>query len=314
LSINRIAKQRGLTLVELMVAMVLGLFLMIGAMSVFTQGRQHYQSAGIVARLQENIRFAFDVLENDIRLAGFWGQHNIGANTNVSGVAVVCGPNIVTAWALDTLNPVQATNNMPDGSNQNVVPNCSAFGDGVIPNTDVLVVRHASGQPQAFTNGRVQIQSDLGKAMTFSDGALPLGFVANESTTHDVVVNAWYLSAGSNTLDDVPSLRRRTLINSTMVDEEVIAGVENMQIQFGVDTDNDGSIERFVDPDNAVVAGNQVLSVRIWLLMRSEYTERGFTDGKTYVLPDAVLADFVPNDNFRRMQASKTIMLRNTRG
>ena len=311
---NRIAKQRGLTLVELMVAMVLGLFLMLGAMSVYTQGRQQYQSAGVVARLQENARFAFDVLETDIRLAGFWGRYNIGANSNALGVAVVCGANNVTAWALDTTNPVQATNNVPIDSNGNVVPNCSAFGDGVIPNTDVLVVRHASGQPQALTNGRVQIQSDLGKAQTFSDGVLPVGFVATESTTHDAVVNAWYLSAGSNTLNDVPSLRRRTLINTTMVDEEVIAGVENMQIQFGVDTDNDGSIERFVDPDNGVVAGNQVLSVRVWLLMRSEYTERGFTDGKTYVLPDAVLADFVPNDNFRRMQSSKTIMLRNIRG
>jgi type IV pilus assembly protein PilW len=314
LIINRLAKQRGLTLVELMVAMVLGLFLMVGAMSVYTQGRQQYQSAGSVARLQENVRFAFDVLETDILLAGFWGQHNIGTNTNVSGVAVVCGANNVTAWALDTENPVQGTNNVPDSSNENVMPNCSAFGDGVIPNTDVLVVRHASGQSQAFTNGRIQIQSDLGKSQTFSDGALPFGFDAIESTTHDAVVNAWYLSADSSTLDDVPSLRRRTLINTTMVDEEVIAGVENMQIQFGVDTDNDGVIERFVDPDNDVVAGNRILSVRIWLLMRSEYTERGFTDGKTYVLPDAVLADFVPNDNFRRMQASKTIMLRNIKG
>ena len=69
---NRIAKQRGLTLVELMVAMVLGLFLMLGVMSVYTQGRQQYQSAGVVARLQENTRFAFDVLETDIRLAGFF--------------------------------------------------------------------------------------------------------------------------------------------------------------------------------------------------------------------------------------------------
>ena len=139
---NRIAKQRGMTLVELMVSMVLGLFLMIGATSVYTQGRQNYQSTEIVARIQENIRFAFEVLEADIRLSGFWGQHNIGSSTTVSGVVVLCDGNNVTAWALAPTNPVQATNNVPAASNANVGPNCSAFGDGVVPNTDVLVVRH----------------------------------------------------------------------------------------------------------------------------------------------------------------------------
>jgi len=52
--------------------------------------------------------------------------------------------------------------------------------------------------------------------------------------------------------------------------------------------------------------------VRIWMLIRSTDTERGFTDGSTYTPLDDGLPDIQPGDGFRRMQVSKTIFLRNS--
>ncbi len=68
--------QSGMTLIELMVSMLIGLFLVLGAVTVYNQGRQNYTVNEGVARLQENLRFALDVFEPDIRLAGFWGMHS----------------------------------------------------------------------------------------------------------------------------------------------------------------------------------------------------------------------------------------------
>ena len=63
----------GLTLIELMVALAIGAFLMLGAITVFMQGRTTFRVTESVARLQENGRFALDRLEPDIRMAHYWG-------------------------------------------------------------------------------------------------------------------------------------------------------------------------------------------------------------------------------------------------
>ena len=69
-------RQIGVSLIELMVAMVIGLFLILGAVTVFSQSRSTYRTAESVARLQEIGRLAMDVVETDVRMANFWGLHN----------------------------------------------------------------------------------------------------------------------------------------------------------------------------------------------------------------------------------------------
>ena len=62
-------------------------------------------------------------------------------------------------------------------------------------------------------------------------------------------------------------------------DDEVMSGVEDFQVQFGVDTDGngaaDGAVNMYVDPDNPVLAqpGMRVRSVRVWMLVRNESTK-----------------------------------------
>ena len=59
--------------------------------------------------------------------------------------------------------------------------------------------------------------------------------------------------------DAIPSLRRKTLINGGVIeDQEMITGVENLQVQFGLDTNGDGTVERYVDPDSPTVTPGAV--------------------------------------------------------
>src|SRR3970040_1032548 len=80
-------KQYGMTLIELMVALAIGAFLMIGAITVFMQSRTTFRVTESLARMQENARFALDLLETDVRMAHYWGL-----NTITSTVANRAGP------------------------------------------------------------------------------------------------------------------------------------------------------------------------------------------------------------------------------
>jgi type IV pilus assembly protein PilW len=65
------AKQRGLSLVELMISMTIGLFLIAAIASLFVGSKQAYRTGDNLSRLQENGRFAIDLLGRNIRVAGY---------------------------------------------------------------------------------------------------------------------------------------------------------------------------------------------------------------------------------------------------
>ena len=66
----------GLSLVELMVALVISLVLMLGVVQVFIASQTASRLSEGASRVQENARFALDFLERDIRMAGHMGCVN----------------------------------------------------------------------------------------------------------------------------------------------------------------------------------------------------------------------------------------------
>ncbi len=122
----------------------------------------------------------------------------------------------------------------------------------------------------------------------------------------------------------MPTLRRHRLVGGgvggpTIIDEEVAPGVENIQLQLGIDVDEDNTVDRYVNPGDPIydpaavgfIPGARVITARIWMIVRGIDIEMGVQDQNDYRPGDVVLG--VPADNFRRMQVSKTILLRNAR-
>ncbi|NIM27176.1 MAG: prepilin-type N-terminal cleavage/methylation domain-containing protein [Gammaproteobacteria bacterium] len=70
---NRLNRERGLSLVELMVAITIGAILLGGAVTLFINNRDTYNTATQMARLQETARYALDMIVKDIRMAGYFG-------------------------------------------------------------------------------------------------------------------------------------------------------------------------------------------------------------------------------------------------
>jgi type IV pilus assembly protein PilW len=297
-----------MSLVELMVALTIGTILIIGAVSVYMQSRSSYRVNEAVARLQENGRFALDTLEPDVRLARYWGQTSRTGfiegragplDANAFAGDDDCGPN----WGVNLDSDI-------DGSNNAYTLGCAAHNNNPAATSDVLVIRHASANPVALQAARIQVQSDRAHGELFDNGVLPAGFVTT-SETFNLIAHGYYVSRDSTAVNGLPSLRRKALTAGPAVtDEEIIQGVEDLQVQFGVDTTGDGIINRYVNP-GAVPAGSPILAVRLWLRLRTEAIEVGFQDDNVYTYADQVVGPL--NDNFRRLLVSKTILLRNAR-
>jgi type IV pilus assembly protein PilW len=321
-------KQHGMTLIELMVALAIGAFLMIGAITVFMQSRTTFRVTESLARMQENARFALDLIETDVRMAHYWGLNTVTSTVAnraaptagaFPGLVHPCGNN----WAVNLDQAVQGSNNGYGMGCAGTLPQATA---------DTLVVRHASEDPVVPAAGGLHIQSVRGTAdsLIFVGTAIPPGYTVATSQTHRLLANGYYVSrtsALSIAANLVPSLRVQALqLNGAgaVQNQELITGIEDLQVQFGVDTNvpghiDRGSIDRYVNPNDPMITPGaagfdpnaSVLAVRIWLRVRAERPENGFQDIAVYQYADQNVGPF--NDNFRRMVVSKTIYLRNAR-
>jgi type IV pilus assembly protein PilW len=327
-------RESGISLIEVMITLVVGSLIILGTMTVFMQSRTTFRVNESVSRLQENARFVLDIISKDIRMASYYGLTSrtdlIGNSATPldpipAGLAVGgdCGQN----WAINLTA-------IADGSNNGYAWACPAFGTGAQPLSDTLVVRRVTEDPLAVLQpGTMYLQSARFRDSQLFVGTVPpAAFPGVASQTHRVVVSGYYVSRNSTFLDEpgnaMPSLRLKTLAQGPagpiVTDQEVLAGVEDLQVEFGVDTDllntpNRGSIDRYVNPgdpiitpgDPAFLPNAEIIAVRLWLRVRAERGENGFTDTSNYIYADQnVLA---PNDQLRRMVVTKTIYLRNAR-
>ena len=331
--------QRGLSLVELMVAMSIGLFLLAGAITVFAKTRDLYRTNDAAARLQETARYAMSTIESDLRMANYWGlMSRADLVENGPGLDLVNPPDVDPAYslpadlsgfaaAIDACGPMWAVK-LPayveanDDAYGFDTTTCDVFGT-YAAGSDQLVVRRASTQliPAAglgASAGQIKLQTSRVQGTLFSGTTLPAGYAPTLSETRPLVAHGYYVDQTSEQDPAMPSLRRKQLDfvggAPAITDLEIVPGVEDLQIEFGADLDNDQNADYFVQPATAIPAGDQIVAVRVWLLVRAEQPEVAFVDNRTYDYASRTgAAAYTPADNFRRVLFSKTMALRNTR-
>jgi type IV pilus assembly protein PilW len=336
-SLRRARPAPGIGLIELMIALLLGLVMTLGAIALHAQCRRASRAAETAGRLQEVARLALDVLEDDVRMAGHWGPVSRAdllagrarpgsllpdAFTAAQGARIdYCG-GAGSRWAIDLDEPI-------GGSDDGYRLACRAFANAPAHGADTLVVRRAAGAvASTLEEDRIHLQaSPTGGALfvpasACTDAASPACVPASHpppaGRARTLVVNAYYVAARSTQRTDLPALRRKAFGNvnaatvaNAITDEEIVAGVEDLQLRFGVDTGDDGNVDAYVDP-GAVPAGATVVSATVWLRIRAEDPEAGHVDDRAYRYADMAGA-LVPGDGYRRLLVSRTIHLRNSR-
>lgn len=328
--------QNGLTLLELMIAMVIGILLLMGTVTMFISNKQSYKVQEEMGRLQENARFATEMLIRDIRMAGYSGcaddilkvvNHVNGGNTDTN----------LYSMSDAVEGSENAANWLPSNSNHGVA--------SMVAGTDGITVRYLDGAgvtietpymvtPSSALHVSVNNGLQQGDIVAVTDCSSTDIFQitsANPDTSGQVTHNTGTGTPGNATSnfqktygEDASLVRfisRRYFvgngirgpalfrIHNTGAQEELIEGVQNMQILYGEDTNNDFIADTYRSAAD-VADWENVITVRLALLMRTLDPNFGEEpDARTYDLLGTVVGPF--NDNFRRRVFTSTVLLRN---
>ncbi len=326
---SRVVGQAGFSLVELMVAIVLGLILMTGVINVYIDSKRNYSYEDEQARLQENGRFALNFIKRELQHAGFFG----GVITGGAGATPVTltGTDCATDWATNTDNPLEFINNFAgavttiNGTN---LAGCLTAAD-IVAGTDIFTVKRTAGDytlkdgefnPALAAASTNQLYLRLKRAEDIvetefvylgSSGTIPVADATAGSRTDfwEYQAAVLYIRDYSNTAaDGIPTLCAEVLRATGMVSGCLVEGIEDMQIELGIDSNGDGTPDQYKTNPVSADLGN-VVAARIYLLVRSINTVPGYINSKTYNLGSTAVA--AKNDGFMRNVYSTTVQVRN---
>ncbi len=339
--------QRGVSLVELMVAMVIGLVLIAGVIQIYLGTKSGYRLQEAMSRVQENGRFALTFLTNDLRMAGYpGGCRGIGAEAfevtvnvdrNGDGAAdfdftldnIIGGDESFTA-------PAGAPARWADSNSDAVTISRAALGDtgtlasdmgnvnspvvinGVGPNVGEAVIIGNCQGADIFVATNVTGSGPLTITHTNADNVS--GNLSQRYVTADpvrilrFVTDTYYIGTNNNgtpadTSDDIPSLYR-TGDRGTV---ELVRNVEDLQVAFGRDTSGNGQADQY-NPADTVGANNwdQVVSLQLDMLLRSD--QPVLPQPQPYVFQNATVTaadDADISDRRLRRWVRSTVALRN---
>ena len=313
------ARARGFTLVELMVAMTIGLIILAAVAQIFVTSRGTYTLEEGLARVQENGRFAINFVSEDIRMAGYTGCARLSPSQIGNIVAPPADPT--------TFNPdgIRGHTYVGPGWAPALLGNFPSAGE-VVAGTDVVIIQHASSLGTHLTNnptpsnanvqilnvaqitsqiaaGDILMVSDCKAADIFKATTVSLGTpvtiahssagntsnfldhaFGNDAELMKLVSRAYFIGTGVSTVTSAstaPALFRKELVAGIPQAQELVDGVEDMRVFYGEDTTADGAANIY-QAANAVADWSKVVSVRIGLLVRTPDESGGDFDTNTY--------------------------------
>jgi len=367
INIRSFYTNKGYSLVELLIAMTLGLFVLAGVLKIFSDNSRVYKVLDARSRMQENARYALYVIGRDMRMAGymhcdansriantvdsanwkFWGDAVSGYEGGVSTFPAEISADISTApnvpvdpdvivirradsdmvFSVSSHNANSATINFAEnkpvekgGIYVIANPQCTQIGifqasgpASAGPHNHIV---HNTGNATSPGNCTKQLGGSFNCAPTATNNSCTPSVTAHTvgesckysyppgSKVFKLLSQAYYIGSSQN----IPTLFTENLIESggdaTTSEKVVVQGVENMQILYGIDTDNDFIPDQYVTADN--VGTESIVSLRIGLLIRSLREVAGSPQKYRYQNTTVTATD-----NFLRKEFSTTIKLRN---
>lgn len=268
------ADNRGVTLVELLVAITIGLLLTIVIAQLFLGSRQTFATTDDVSRMHDNIRYTQQLLTRTIHLTSYKSQAN-SVTANVFSLAAALG-------GTNASGPI--SNGQAGTESDSVTVRYQGSGDKSSP------ASCKSATPPVCPGAD-------GLAVDCLGVAIDAGMMAE---------NTFSIAPGANG-------RNALYCNNGVNNVEIVSDVENMQIRFGEDLDGDLVADRFLAPGASGMNLDKVVSVQIALLFQTpSVTAKVAPDAQTYDMFDdlsVVLGPF--NDRRIRRLVTTTVNLRN---
>ena len=287
-SSSSLLRQKGFSLVELMVSLVLGGLIIAAVGTVYLGSRQSFRTQDAMARMQEGARYAFETMSFDARQVGFGCE-----SVNTNPVDATWYKNLfkqpLLGYESGSGLPASVTGELAN-TDAFMVLRADKTRESRLTSATTTATAHGLGNggwgvvTEAYSDATVyQATTASGTAITL-DGAsaLPCKAVPVVATAnYRLLPLSGHIYYIRNNGDGEPSLYRETLLaDGSSEAQELIEGVEDMQITYGEDTstatvaecpDDICSANTYVEADD-VTNWNRVVSVRVVLSMRTPET------------------------------------------
>jgi len=323
------AYQKGLSLIELMVGMVIGLALLaaLGGLYVSTsKARTEFDKTGTQV---ENGRYAVEAMVRDIEMAGFYGRPGTPATAtfNLPTVCAIAQSAMGFSTASGLTVPVGISG--VASSSTAATPAClSNMGT----NAEALTVRYASSIPTSASSASgtefyVQMSTCPTDTvpLVYDSSSTNLTLMTKTCASGTLaelrkfVVRTYYVApcdSCTTNVDTTPTLKVAEFVNGSVKVSSLVDGIQDVHFSYGVDTDNNGSPDCYVDNpainnsttctgstgydwSNATTNWSNVTSVRVTVLARNLVATNGWTDTRTYNLGRATV-DGPYKDSYKR--------------
>lgn len=310
------ASQSGVSLIELMVSLAIGLILMTAVISVVLNANRTQQELSKFGRQLENGRYAISVLQRELAHAGYYGDYYLLADPP-STLPDPCSTDPATI--ADALPMYIQGYDAPSGDPP---PSCISDADHT-DGTDILVVRRVSTTttaPSSLVSSELYLQ---GRATDFvlDDGSDSSVFSLTDMSgatadIHKFRVDIYFVGPDNN---GVPVLKKLELTDDGgtlgWVERSLVSGIENLQIDYGIDRDGDGTPNAGASGGAFEVAPDagewsDVVTTRIHALARNIESTPGYTDPKVYDMGKSGTFD-PSDDSYRRHLYTATSLVIN---
>lgn len=245
---------RGVTLVELMVALVIGLVITLAAVAALLASRSGFNAVDASSQVRENARFASDLI---YRIAVQAGYEDIAYGVGTKSTTMFGG----TAPSPDIRGADDALFGSPTTFPPTLTSASRSSGCGSVTDTscrngsDILVVRYqGSSTPPTSTTADGSIINCAGKPEPSSSGS-----------ADDRAYSVFHVKAGAS---GEPSLMCSYRSGSTWTTVPIVQGVEGFQVLYGVDYKDGAASGQDSVPDQYVRA-SQITTVDDWRRVRS---------------------------------------------
>lgn len=326
--------QAGTSIVELMIGITLGLALVAGITSLIAQQSGARSELDKSTRQIENGRYGTQLLIDDIQLAGYYGEYTMSETPAPTLPVAMPDPCVIDATSLLAAMPLPIQGYDSPATMPSSMGTCLNNANH-LAGTDMLVVRRtdttsiaaaAAVAPQMyFQYGLMPSSTNYDRILT--SGADPSVFTLTQRSPFPLAVLRKYLvhiyfispcnvpagggatcgSSGDDGGNPIPTLKRLELsvsgtgagASAAFTSVALAEGIENMQFDYGIDTDGDGAPDSYTTAPADTGAWQNVMAIRINLLARNNEKSAGYATDKRYNLGGAgTVGPFV--DNYKR--------------
>lgn len=322
---NRFYRQSGLSLVELMITMLLGLMI-IGMMgNAYLASNTTSRALDQASLMTETGRYVSSVLKDEIQVAGAFGIYDNRLNI-VSSAPKIPDPCTISSTSLSDgmAVPITGYNNVGGtGTNDDlatVLDGCfPSATESVKTGTDVLILRRTHSDTVDMNAATPALDSDTFYVQSTSlkyvldDGSSVLPFSLTKYQSSELeparryLINIFYVSGQDN------QLKKLQLNGDEFSVTPIADNIEDFQVEYGIDSTGNGAVNAatFTESDGFTPGPknnssgaiddiwSNVVAVRALTLVRSDVANATDTDTRSYTLGhDKTVGPF--NDNFKR--------------